>query len=454
MKAARRVLVIDDDPSLRKLTTHVLARAGYAVSAAADGSEGLAKLRAAAPDVVVCDVRLPGLGGFAVLDAVRSDATLCTLPFVLLTAFSERESLRRGMRLGADDFLSKPVRPRELLEAVAIALDKRRRLSGVVSRHALPEPHELRSRFEQRRGRGRTPPPAATHLRGMAGRMLTQTVLFSDIRGFTAMAERLSAGEVAELLSRFLREACAAVFHEHGRVMKIMGDGLMAVFGQDSPEDTAAHAAAGLRAGQRIVGAAREFRRWIAPRFELGDLPPFDVGVGIHTGEVMMFRLSVGGAEDLTAVGDTVNVASRLEVVSKELGWPIVASQQTITLAGARFRCAETRELALAGRDGRIVAGRLHTAYARRGRSAALPALSSGTKAVLEEGARSTADAAKQAAGTAIGGYRLVRKIGESEASSVFLAVERRSRREVVLEMPNAQGPGGAVIASQTADSA
>jgi class 3 adenylate cyclase len=286
----------------------------------------------------------------------------------------------------------------------------------------------------------------------MAGRMLTQTVLFSDIRGFTAMAERLSAGEVAELLGRFLREACAPVFQEGGRVMKIMGDGLMAVFGQDLPDDAAAHAAAALRAGQRIVGVAREFRGWVGKRFGLGDLPPFDVGVGIHTGPVMMFQLSVGGAGDLTAVGDTVNVASRLEAMSKELRWPIVASLETIALAGARFKCAETRELALAGRDGRIVAGRLHTAYARRGRSAEPPALSSGTKAVLEESARSTADAAKQAAGAAVGGYRLVRKIGEGEASSVFLAVERRSRREVVLEMPNARG--GAVRVSQTADSA
>jgi class 3 adenylate cyclase len=451
MSARLRVLVIDDDAGLRRLITHVLARGGYTVQAAADGVEGLGMLRAAAPDVVICDVRQPGMDGFAVLEAVRSDAALCALPFLMLTAFSEREWLRRGMRLGADDFLAKPIRPQELLEAVAVALDKRRRLSGLVSRHALAEPHELRARYA---GVAEAAPAPADGC-GPAGRMLTQTILFSDIRGFTAMAERLSAGEVAELLSRYLRDACAPIFQEGGRVMKIMGDGLMAVFGHDAPEDTAAHAAAALRAGERMVGVAREFRRWIASRFDLGGLPAFDVGVGVHTGEVMVFPLSVGGAADLTAVGDTVNVASRLEAMSKELRWPIVASVDTLSLAGARFSCAETRELALPGRDGRILAGRLRIDSASRREPSAAPTLSPGTNAVLDESARSTAAAAKQAMAPSVAGYRLVRKIGDGPSSSVYLAVDRRNGREVVLEMPDAGGRcQGAFRVSQLPDTA
>jgi hypothetical protein len=219
----------------------------------------------------------------------------------------------------------------------------------------------------------------------------------------------------------------------------------MAVFGQDLPDDAAAHAAAALRAGQRIVGVAREFRRWVRTRFGLGDLPPFDVGVGIHTGPVMMFQLSVGGAGDLTAVGDTVNVASRLEAMSKELRWPIVASLRTIALAGAKSRCAERRRLVLPGRGGPIIVGRLEDAAAGASGPATALALSPGTRAVLEESARSTADAAKDAArratlegpvaGPAVGRYRMMKKIGEGEASSVFLAVDRRTRREVVLEV-------------------
>ena len=333
-----RVLAIDDDPSMLNLVSHMLAGAGYQVELARDGDEGLGEdLRAARPDLVVCDVQMPGKSGFDVLDAVRSDPATAALPFVLLTSLTDRDSVRRGMRLGADDFLSKPVRPLELVEAISAALDRRRRLSGLVSGHALPDPGELRERYAAKL-EGDEPPRVEPDLAGMTGRRVTQTVLFSDIRGFTSMSERLPVTEVAELLSQYLREACKPIQKERGRIMKIMGDGLMAVFGQDAPNDVAGHAAAGLRAGLRIIEAAQEFRRWIAGRFDLPGLPPFEVGVGIHTGEVMLFQLAVGGSGDLTAVGDTVNVASRLEAKSKELGWPLVASMQTIQYAGAELR--------------------------------------------------------------------------------------------------------------------
>lgn len=437
MKRAVRVLVVDDDAGLRALIARVLSRARYAVTSVADGAAALRHLRAMpAPDVVVCDVNMPGMDGFAVLEAVRQDAALAGLPFLFLTALSEHDALRRGMRLGADDFLAKPVRPRDLLEAVAVALDKRRRRRGLAALHA-----NSRARGEARETERRRRQPAQA-LAELAGRTLTQTVLFSDIRGFTAMAERLSACEVAELLSGFLREACAPVFQERGQVMKIMGDGLMAVFGEDAPSELQRHAAAALRAGQGIVAAARKFRDWISRRFDLRGLPPFDVGVGIHTGEVMLSRMPVRGAADLTAVGDTVNVASRLEAMSKELRWPVVASLHTITLAGARFRCAERREICLAGRGGTIAVGRLlDTPAGSAGRM--MSPLSSGTRAVLEARAHATAAAGKGRVKrrgpleeSAVEGYRLVHKLGESASSQVYVAVDRRNRREVVLEIP------------------
>ncbi len=419
-----RVLAIDDDPSLLSLLSHMLGRAGFSVEVAANGDSGLAKIRNQAPDVVLCDVQMPGMDGFGVLDALRTDSTTAGLPFVLVTALSDRDSVRRGMRLGADDFLSKPIHALELVESICAALDRRRRLSGLVQGDA--------------------------DIAGMTGRMVTQTVLFSDIRGFTAISERLPVAEIAELLSRYLREACAPVLQERGRIMKIMGDGLMAIFGQDAPGDVGAHAAAALRAGQRIVEVAQGFRQWIASRFDFPGLPPFDVGVGIHTGQVMLFHLSVGGADDLTAVGDTVNVAARLEAKSKELGWPVVASMATIEHAGAEFHPAETREVELAGRDASIKVGRIaprREAPVQAGARAPLPG---GVGALLDESARSTAQAAKQAldrsllaveqvahadAEPVIAGYRVIAKIGEGGMSSVFLAEGEEPGRKVVLKV-------------------
>jgi len=226
----------------------------------------------------------------------------------------------------------------------------------------------------------------------------------------------------------------------------------MALFGHDAPEDISAHAAAALRAGMRIVEVAQDFRRWVAARFDFQGLPPFDVGVGIHTGEVMLFQLSVGGSGDLTAVGDTVNVASRLEQKTKELGWPIVVSKATLDYAGAGFQVREVRDVTLAGRGAGIAVGRLDWAGRPAVPTPPLP-LSIGMAAVLDEGARSSAEAAKEALDSTlhsieqqlvsavahvepvIKGYRVLAKIGEGGMSSVYLAEEQGRARRVVLKV-------------------
>jgi len=445
-----RVLAIDDDPSMRHLVSHVLNAAGYAVEVAADGAAGLASIRASQPDLVVCDVQMPGMDGFEVLNSLRGDAATASLPFVLLTVLADRDSVRRGMRLGADDFVSKPLDAPSLIEAVGVALDKRRRMSTLVSARALPGPRELREHYAAKLEGGELRFADESDLAAMTGRRLTQTVLFSDIRGFTTMSERLAVTDVAEFLSQYLRQACKPILQEGGRIMKIMGDGLMAIFGQNAPEDEAAHAAAALRAGLQVIEVAQEFRQWIARRFDLPGLPPFDVGVGIHTGEVMLFQLPVGNSGDLTAVGDTVNVAARLEAKSKELGWALVASETTLERAGAGFRVLETREVELAGRDARIRIGRVvpDAAPAQAGPGE----LTFGVQAMINQSALATAEAAKQALdGTlhAIGeqlgqpdaepepsihGYRVLSKIGEGGMSCVYLA-EAEERGKVVLKV-------------------
>jgi class 3 adenylate cyclase/tRNA A-37 threonylcarbamoyl transferase component Bud32 len=455
--ASRRILAIDDDPSMLALVTHILSRAGYEVDVATDGAEGLRKIAAQAPDLVLCDVQMPGMDGFATLESLRANAATAALPFVLLTSLDHRENVRRGMRLGADDFLSKPVRPNELIESVNTALDKRRRLGALVSEHALPKHDDLRRLYETElgSGHGQAGSVAEAALGAITGRMVTQTVMFADIRGFTSISERLPASDIAELLSRYLREACKPILQHRGRIMKIMGDGLMALFGHDAPEDVAAHAKGALRAGMGVLEVALEFRSWLAGRFDLTGLPPFDVGVGIHTGQVLLFQLSAGGIGDLTAVGDTVNVASRLEAKSKELGWQMVASMATITAAGPHFAVAETRDVELAGREARIEVGRLVPPAALTPHPGATAALSSGMRAVLDENARSTAAAAKEAIDStlhaigeqlgqaggptprepAIRGYRVLARIGEGGMSTVYLAEEQARHRKAVLKI-------------------
>jgi len=436
--------------------SRVLTVAGFEAKSAVGGGQGLEKMRSEAPDAVVCDVNMPDIDGFEVLKRVRDDAATVGLPFILLTSADDRDNVRRGMRLGADDFLSKPIKRQELIDGVNQVFEKRAKLREMLSSDVLSQTGELRERYQGKLERNETSLPDEASFKSQTGRLVMQTVLFTDIRAFTSISERLPVSAIAEFLTKYLRAACRPVIEQGGRVMKFMGDGMMAVFGYDAPQNVPAHAAAGLRAALGILQVAREFRGWLNARFDLPDLPPFAVGVGVHTGEVMFFRLAAGGVVDLTAVGDTVNVAARLEAKSKELGWPLVASSATIEGAGPGFIVKETREVMVAGRGARITVGHVvaegGAAAPQEDPEVALPA---GFGAVLEENARATAEAAKAALDntlrfiggqgvepaapveqeTRIGGYKVLSKIGEGGMSSVFLAEDEVHRRKAALKI-------------------
>ena len=117
-----RILVIDDDAAGRRRVEAILQREGFEVDAAVGGLEGLQAMRSRPPDLVVCDIRMPGMDGFGVLAQAQSDPALARIPFILLTALSEQGALRKGMDSGADDYLTKPFDPQNLVAAVQTRL--------------------------------------------------------------------------------------------------------------------------------------------------------------------------------------------------------------------------------------------------------------------------------------------------------------------------------------------
>jgi adenylate cyclase len=137
-----------------------------------------------------------------------------------------------------------------------------------------------------------------------------------------------------------------------------MGDGLLALF-QETPGEPEHHAGRALKAALKIVYAARQFRPWIARHFPGQELPEFVVGIGVHTGDVVLCQLTTESGTERTVIGDTVNVAARLEGQSKLLGWSIVASQPTIAAAGARFVVGARASVRLKGRDAAVEVGEL-----------------------------------------------------------------------------------------------
>lgn len=119
---SRSVLVVDDEPTARSMLRLILVRAGFEVREAQDGYEALAAVEKNMPDIMILDIMMPGIDGFAVCKALRSNEKAADLPIIMLSARADRESVNKGFSVGATEYLTKPVKPDELTEHVRIAL--------------------------------------------------------------------------------------------------------------------------------------------------------------------------------------------------------------------------------------------------------------------------------------------------------------------------------------------
>jgi len=178
------------------------------------------------------------------------------------------------------------------------------------------------------------------------------TVLFGDLRGFTSLAERHLAFDLVFLLNRYVTLMTGAVEAEGGFVDKVLGDGVLALFGAgDAGDAPDAGAAAGLRAAGRMLGALEILNE----EFEAQVGAPLGMGIGVHAGPAILGRVgAAGSSQGLTALGDTVNAASRLQDATKALGVPLVVSEAALLAAGMAAPEGTRREIELRGREERL----------------------------------------------------------------------------------------------------
>ena len=173
-------------------------------------------------------------------------------------------------------------------------------------------------------------------------------VMFVDLRGFTAFSEKRLPYDVVFILNRYFRAVGQAIEDAGGRVDKFIGDGVMALFGLDA--DGARAARQSLDAARRIALAIGDFNESLSGEID----EPLRIGIGIHAGPAIVGDLGHGRATTLTAIGDTVNTASRLEAQSKDFAAQLVVSQDLLDLAGVKLDVGERHEVEVRGREERL----------------------------------------------------------------------------------------------------
>ncbi|MBI4494384.1 MAG: response regulator [Chloroflexi bacterium] len=292
-----RVLVVDDEEVNRELLDALLTPQGYQLAFAGDGVEALRCVEAEPPDVVLLDIMLPGMDGFAVCRALKADRHTRGIPVVLLTALHGSDDRVTGFDAGADDFISKPFNRYELLARLR-SLVRLRRLQAAEW-----------DRFRRSLERYLAPPAVEQVLNEpeltVGGRRQVATVLFGDLRGFTSLTATLEPERVVAVLNAHLGKMAEIVLRYDGMVDKFVGDAIMAVFGPPIPMADDAI---------RAVLAALEMQTAVAglqiPGLDGVRLP---VGIGINTGEVVAGNIGSDRRLEYTVIGDAVNLAARLE---------------------------------------------------------------------------------------------------------------------------------------------
>jgi adenylate cyclase len=340
-----QILVVDDEPDMKALVLqkfrHQIGDGAINFLFASDGIEALAMLEANSDiDIVVADINMPRMDGLTLLHKLRESAE--NVSTIIVSAYGDMSNIRAAMNRGAFDFVTKPIDFADLEKTIAktmrhieVLREARRRQAAAERAYA-----SLSRYFSPNLAKQLASDTDAIDLCGQRREIAT---VFSDITDFTALVETLEPGVLGTLLNDYLTSMTDIVFAHDGTVTKIVGDALHILFG--APGEQPDHADRAVSCSLALDEYAQSFReRWQQKGVALGI-----TRIGVHAGPAIVGNFGGGRFFDYTAYGDTINVASRLEVANKQLGTRILVSSALADRV-ANFRGRPVGDLILRGR--------------------------------------------------------------------------------------------------------
>ena len=297
-----KILVVDDEPINIHVIINSLSRDKYEITQASNGLEALNLIESGfKPELILLDVMMPQMTGYEVCREVRKKYSPLEMPILMLTAKNQTTDLVEAFDLEANDYVTKPFIKKELLTRINTQI----RLAKLSAAYGRFVPHDFISLLEM---------PSIIDVKLGENQERDMTVLFADIRSFTALSENMTPPENFAFINTYLGKISPAIRRNNGFIDKYIGDAVMALFPRSSSD--------GVRAA---IDMQKEVNIYNQQRQKNG-LFPIAIGIGLHAGNLMLGTIGERERMESTVIADAVNLASRLEGLTKVYGAGIIVS--------------------------------------------------------------------------------------------------------------------------------
>jgi class 3 adenylate cyclase/CheY-like chemotaxis protein len=322
---SKSIILVDDNPANLRAGKNVLS-GKYEVFTAPSAQKMFELLKEITPSMILLDIEMPEMNGYEAIKELKRHSKTRSIPVIFVTGKTDADNELEGLSLGAIDYITKPFVPPLLLKRVEIHLlveTQRLALHEISRRYLSPEivEHLLES-------------PKGLEL---GGQKKFVSILMSDIRGFTLIAERMNAEDVVEMLNYYFRVMGTIIQTYGGTVIEFLGDGMLVAFG--ALKDNPRHADCAVACALKMQNAMADVNEWN----EYSGFPALETGIGINTDETVVGNIGNSQKMSFNLIGSGVNLASRIE--SLTTGGQVLISDGTYTSVEAKLSLVQTAQV-------------------------------------------------------------------------------------------------------------